>query len=177
MVVGVVLSGAEVVVSVVGRALPSDVTLTEAAATAEECGGTDCTWAAPTVVRRDSKSLSYCALISAATFNLERWSILCQAAGEICRGRAPFLTGHELTPGIQMKPLESAAVLSPTSVSSALQGKVLRALVEEEGDVVVTSAAAVVVDRETSEARGVSTPAWIGGSTFGGAEDDEEDVG
>ena len=167
--------------SVVGRAMPSDVTLTEAAATAEECGGTDCTWAAPTVVRRDSKSLSYCALISAATFNLERWSILCQAAGEICRGRAPFLTGHELTPGIQTKPLESAAVLSPTSVSSALRGKVLRALVEEEeeeeDDVVVTSAAVVVVDRETSEARGVSTPAWIGGSTFGGAEDDEEDVG
>ena len=77
-----------------------------------------------------------------------------------------------------MNPLESAAFFSPTSVSSALQGKVLRALVgEEEDDVVVTSAAAVVLDRETSEARGVSTPAWIGGSTFGGAEDDEEDVG
>jgi hypothetical protein len=77
-----------------------------------------------------------------------------------------------------MNPLESAAFFSPTSVSSALQGKVLRALVgEEEDDVVVTSAAAVVLGRETSEARGVSTPAWIGGSTFGGAEDDEEDVG
>ncbi len=136
-VVGLVITGAEVVVSVVGRALPSDVMLTEAAATAEECGGTDCTWAAPAVVRRDSKSLSYCASISAATFNLERWSILCQAAGEICRGRAPFFTGHELTPGTQTKPLESAAVLSPTSVSSALQGKVLTALAgeEEEDDV------------------------------------------
>ena len=130
VVVRLVVAEGEVVVAVVGRALLSVVTsITEAAATAEE-------WAAPKVVRRDSNSLSYCALISAAVFNLERWSILCQAAGEICRGRAPFLTGHELTPGTQTKPLESAAVFSPTSVSSALQGKVLRTLTggKEEDD-------------------------------------------
>ena len=63
-----------------------------------------------------------------------------------------------------MYPLESAAFFSPTSVSSALQGKTLRTLVEEEEEeeedgVPLTSAAAVVLGREASEARGVSTPA------------------
>jgi hypothetical protein len=61
-----------------------------------------------------------------------------------------------------MYPLESAAFFSPTSVSSALQGKTLRTLVEEEEDedgVSSTLAAAVVLGCEASEARGVSTPA------------------
>ena len=61
-----------------------------------------------------------------------------------------------------MNPLESAAFFSPISVSFALQGKVLRTLVEEEEEeegVPSTSAAAVVLGREASEARGVSTPA------------------
>ena len=61
-----------------------------------------------------------------------------------------------------MYPLESAAFFSPTSVSSALQGKTLRTLVEEEEEedgVLSTSAAAVVLGRDASEARGVSTPA------------------
>ena len=58
-----------------------------------------------------------------------------------------------------MYPLESAAFFSPTSVSSALQGKTLRTLVEEEEDEEDASAAAVVLGCEASEARGVSTPA------------------
>ena len=62
-----------------------------------------------------------------------------------------------------MYPLESAAFFSPTSVSSALQGKTLRTLVEEgeddEDGVSSALAAAVVLGREASEARGVSTPA------------------
>ena len=61
-----------------------------------------------------------------------------------------------------MYPLESAAFFSPTSVSSALQGKTLRTLVEEEEDedgVSSALAVAVVLGREASEARGVSTPA------------------
>ncbi len=61
-----------------------------------------------------------------------------------------------------MYPLESAAFFSPTSVSSALQGKTLRTLVEGEEDedgVSSALAAAVVLGREASEARGVSTPA------------------
>jgi hypothetical protein len=58
-----------------------------------------------------------------------------------------------------MYPLESAAFFSPTSVSSALQGKTLRTLVEEEEEEEDASAAAVVLGCEASEARGVSTPA------------------
>jgi hypothetical protein len=58
-----------------------------------------------------------------------------------------------------MYPLESAAFFSPTSVSSALQGKTLRTLVEEEEEEEGASAAAVVLGCEASEARGVSTPA------------------
>ena len=58
-----------------------------------------------------------------------------------------------------MYPLESAAFFSPTSVSSALQGKTLRTPVEEEEEEEDASAAAVVLGCDVSEARGVSTPA------------------